>query len=66
MVMFCCCLTINYSRICAVAFCYVHKCELSYIYSGHDVKLHPHRVKFEISNRVCGIWFGIGEGANGK
>jgi len=34
-----------YSRYCAVAFCYVHKCEMSYIFSGHDVELHPHRVK---------------------
>jgi len=24
---------------------YVQKCELSYIYPGHDAKLHPHRVK---------------------
>jgi len=38
-------ITRHYSRYCAVAFCYVHKCELSYIYPGHDVKLHPHRVK---------------------
>jgi len=29
----------------AVAFCYEHKCELLYIHPGHDVKLHPHRVK---------------------
>jgi len=33
-------ITQHYSRYCAVAFCYVHKCELSYIYPGHDVKLH--------------------------
>jgi len=41
-------ITRHYSRFCAVAFCYVHKRELSYvypIYPGHDVKLHPHRVK---------------------
>jgi len=30
---------------CAVAFCYEHKFELSYIHPGHDVKLHPHRLK---------------------
>jgi len=29
---------------------------------GHDVKLLPHRVKL-LSNRVYGIWPGIGEGA---
>jgi len=40
----------------------VHKCELSDIYPGHDVKLHPHPSEV-ISNRVCGIWLGIGEGA---
>jgi len=44
-------------------FCCVQKCELSNIYPGHDVKLHPHRVKF-VSNRVCGIWRGIGKGPN--
>jgi len=38
-------ITRYYSRICAVAFCYVHKYELPYIYPRHDVKLHPHRVK---------------------
>jgi len=27
-------ITRNYSRYCAVAFYYVHKCELSYIYPG--------------------------------
>jgi len=36
----------HYSRYCAVAFCYEHKCELSYIHPGHDVKLHPHRVNY--------------------
>jgi len=35
----------HYSRYCAVTFCYEHKCELSYIHPGHDVKLRPHRVK---------------------
>jgi len=35
----------HYSRYYPVAFCYEHKCELSYIHPGHDVKLHPHRVK---------------------
>jgi len=38
-------ITRHYSRFCAMAFCYVHKCELSYIYPGDDIKLHPHRVK---------------------
>jgi len=38
-------ITRHYSRFCAVAFCYGHKCELSYIYPGCDVKLHPHQVK---------------------
>jgi len=56
-------ITRHYSRYCAVAFCYVHKCELSYMCPGHDIKLHPHRVKI-ISNKVCGIWLGFGEGAN--
>jgi len=32
-------ITSHYSRFCAVAFWYVHNCELSYIYPGHDVKL---------------------------
>jgi len=31
----------HYSLYCVVAFCYEHKCELSYIHPGHDVKLHP-------------------------
>jgi len=35
-----------------------------HIYSGHDVKLHLHRVRLYISNRLCGIWLGISEGAN--
>jgi len=38
-------ITRHYSRYCAVAFCYVHKCELSYMCPGHDMKLHPHRVE---------------------
>jgi len=32
-------------QYCIVAFCYVPKCELSYMCPGHDIKLHPHRVK---------------------
>jgi len=52
-------ITRHYLRYCAVAFCYVHKCELSYIYPGHGVKLHPQSEI--ILNRV---WLGIGEGAN--
>jgi len=48
-------ITIHYSRFCAAAFCYVHKC---------DVKLHPHRVRLYISNMVCGIWLGVGGGAS--
>jgi len=38
-------LTRHYSRFCDMAFCYVHKFERACIYPGHDVKLHPHRVK---------------------
>jgi len=38
-------ITRHYSRFYAVAFFYVHECELSHINPGHDVKLHPHRVK---------------------
>jgi len=38
-------ITRHYSRYCAVAFCYVHKCELSYMCPGHDIQLHPHRVE---------------------
>jgi len=38
-------ITRHYSRYCAVAFCYVLKCELSCMCPGHDIKLHPHRVK---------------------
>jgi len=30
---------------CTMAFCYVDKCELSYICPGHDIKLQPHQVK---------------------
>jgi len=45
-----------------VAFCYAHKCELSYMCPGHDIKLHPHRVKFYRMH--CWKWLGIGEGAN--
>jgi len=36
---------LHYSQYCTLAFCYVHECELSYIYPGHDVKLQPRRVK---------------------
>jgi len=46
-----------------VAFCYVHKCELSYMCPGHDIKLHSTRSEI-ISNRVCELRIGIGEGAN--
>jgi len=38
-------ITINYSRYCTVEYCYVHKCELSYMCPGQDIKLHPHQVK---------------------
>jgi len=38
-------ITQHYSRYCAMAFYYGHKCELSYMFPWHDVKLHPHRVK---------------------
>jgi len=38
-------ITRHYSRYFTVEFCYVHKSELSYMCSGHDIKLHPHRVK---------------------
>jgi len=38
-------ITRHYSRYCTVAFCYVHKCELSYMCPGHDIILHPHPVK---------------------
>jgi len=41
----------------------VDKCELSYMCPGHDIKLHPHRVKL-YRIWVCGIWLGMGEGAN--
>jgi len=57
-------ITRHYSWFCAVAFWNVHKCELSYIYPGHDVEPHLHRVKLWISNSVCGMWLGIGEGPN--
>jgi len=40
----------------------VHKCELSYRCFGHDVKLHPYRMK--LYRRVCEILLGIGKGAN--
>jgi len=36
----------HYSRHCAISFCYVRKCELSYMGTGHDIKLHPHRGNF--------------------
>jgi len=38
-------ITRHYSRCCIVAFCYVHKCELSYMCPGRDIKWHPHRLK---------------------
>jgi len=38
-------ITRHHSRYCTVAFCYVHKCELSYMCPDHDIKLHPHQVK---------------------
>jgi len=34
------------NRYIAMAFCYLHKSELSYMCPGHDIKLHPLRVKF--------------------
>jgi len=37
-------ITRHHSRYCTVAFCYVHNCELSYIYLGYYVKLYPHWV----------------------
>jgi len=47
----CCCpetshgkITRHYSQYCTVAFCYVHKFELSYVCPGHDIKLHQHQV----------------------
>jgi len=51
------------SRYCTVAFCYVHKCELSYICPGQDIKLHQHWVKLYRTGCTV-IWLGIGEGAN--
>jgi len=36
-----------------VAFCYVHKCELSYMCPGHDIKMHPHGVKLY---RIGCVW----------
>jgi len=59
-------ITRHYSRYCAVAFCCVTasaNCRRPTC-PGHDVKLHPHRVNEILSNRVCGIWLGIGEGVN--
>jgi len=38
-------ITRYYSRYCTVAFCYGHKCELSYMCPGHGIKLNPHRGK---------------------
>jgi len=38
----------HYSRYCAVEFGYMHNCELSYIYPGHNVKQHLHRVIYRI------------------
>jgi len=38
-------ITRHYSRTCAVAFCDVHKCELSCMSPGYNIKLRPHRVK---------------------
>jgi len=55
-------ITRHYSQYCTVVFCYVHKCELYYMCPGHD-KTAPTRSEI-IWNRVCGIWLGIGEGAN--
>jgi len=48
-------ITRQYSRYCTVAFFYVHKCELSYMCPGHDIKLHPHKVKLYQIVCVCGI-----------
>jgi len=50
-------ITRQYSRYCTVAFCYVHKCELSYMCPGHDIKLHPHRVK--IYRIGCMVFIGL-------
>jgi len=49
-------ITRHYWRYCTVSFCYMHKCELSYMCLGHDINLHPHQVKL--------YRFGIGKGAN--
>jgi len=57
-------ITRHYSRYCTVAFCYVLKCELSYMCPGYDIKLHPHRLKLFRIALVCGIGLGIGEGAS--
>jgi len=39
-------ITKQYSQYCAVALSYVHECEPSYVCPGHDIKLHPQRVKY--------------------
>jgi len=45
-------ITRHYSLYYSVAFCYMHKCELSYMCPGHDIILHPHRVKLYWIRRV--------------
>jgi len=55
-------ITRHCSRYCTVAFCYVLKCELSYMCPGHDIKLHLHRVK--LYRIGCLGWLGIGKSAN--
>jgi len=65
----CCCLETSHgkitrhcSRYCTVAFCYMHKCELSYMCPAwHKTASTLSEI---ILNRVCGIWLGISKGAN--
>jgi len=52
-----------YSQYCAVTFFCNHKCHMSYMCPGHDVKLHQHRVHL-YPLKVFGIWLGLCEGAN--
>jgi len=51
-------ITRQYSWYCTVAFCYVYKCDLSYRCPGHDIKLHPHRMKLY---RIGCVWLSIGD-----
>jgi len=49
-------ITRYHTRYCGVAFCYLHKCELSCMSSYHAIKLHSHWMKLY---QIGCVWSGL-------